>query len=118
MAEYMKHSVEEKERQFHERGCPAVAYQHVAVSVPVCVVPFAKAERIKIHCGGGNNVVQGETLCNGKKDGKCCFSLSQTFCVEVPVSFGARVEIGDTFVECLGASTSSAFVELEEDQPL
>lgn len=117
MSDYINHDKPDCNKH-HDRGCPAVGYQHVAVSVPVAVVPYAKVDRIKIHCGGPAVINQGETHCNGKKDGVCCFTMSQTFCVEIPVSFGAKVELGDTFVECLGAANTSAFVDFDEDTPL
>lgn len=117
MSDYINHDKPDCNKH-HDRGCPAVGYQHVAVSVPVAVVPYAKVDRIKIHCGGPAVINQGETHCNGKKDGVCCFTMSQTFCVEIPVSFGAKVELGDTFVECLGAANTSAFVDFDEDDPL
>lgn len=102
----------------HDGTCPSVGYQHVAVSVPVAVIPYARVDKIRIHCLGDAAVNQGETHCKGKKDGICCLTLSQTFCVEIPVNFGAAVELGDTFVDCLGASTSSALSEYGEDDPL
>lgn len=119
MSDYNNHDkLDSNNAKCYDGKCPAVGYQHVSVSVPVAVIPYAKVDRIKIHCGDSVAVKQGETHCKGKKDGICCLTLSQTFCVEIPVSFGAAVEMGDTFVECLGASTSSAFVDFDEDDPL
>lgn len=87
-----------------EKACPAVGFQKVGVCVPVTVTPFAHAGATKTKCCGEPIVKSGETMCPGKKNGVCTFTISQTICVEVPVEFGAITTVGDTFVDCLGAS--------------
>lgn len=84
--------------------CPAVGFQKISVCVPVSVTPFAIAGKTKTKCCGDAVVVPGDTSCPGKKNGVCTFTISQTICVEVPVNFGARAMVGDTFVDCLDAS--------------
>lgn len=84
--------------------CPAVGYQKIGVCVPVTVTPFANTGRTKTKCCGDPIVVPGDNSCPGKKNGVCTFTISQTICVEVPVEFGARATVGDTFVDCLNAS--------------
>lgn len=116
MSEFLNHEKPEDKRP-HDRACPTRAYQHVAVSVPVAVVPYAKVDRVRIRCNGNAVVSAGETHCRGKKDGICCFTISQSFCVEIPVSFGASVNLGDTFVECLGAVNTN-MEEFDEDDIL
>ena len=115
MADFLNHEKNEEKRP-SDRGCPTHAYQHVAVSVPVAVIPYAKVDRVRIRCNGNAVVSAGETYCRGKKDGICCFTVSQSFCVEIPVTFGASVNLGDTFVDCLGAvNTNMDNFEDEED---
>lgn len=87
-----------------DKTCPAVGYQKVNVSVPVTVIPFAHTGTTKIKCCGHPIVVSGDAHCAGEKNGKCTFVVSQTICVEVPVEFGAKTAVGDTFVDCLNAS--------------
>ncbi|MBS6398251.1 MAG: hypothetical protein KH452_14145 [Clostridiales bacterium] len=84
--------------------CPAVGFQKIGVCVPVTVTPFANAGKTKTKCCGDPIVTYGDPVCPGKKNGVCSFTISQTICVEVPVDFGATAAVGDTFVDCLGAS--------------
>ena len=84
--------------------CPAIGYQKVGVCVPVTVTPFAHTGATITKCCGDPSVVSGDTPCAGKKNGVCTFTISQTICVEVPVDFGATATVGDTYVDCLGAS--------------
>lgn len=89
---------------YHEKTCPAVGYQKVSVAVPVTIIPFAHAGKARITCCGHPTVISGERPCSGKKDDICTFTISQTICVEVPVSFGAKTKVGETYVDCLKAS--------------
>lgn len=84
--------------------CPAVGYQRIDLSVPVTVTPFAHAGATRTKCCGEPSVVSGETPYSGRKNGVCTFSISQTICVEVPVDFGAKAEVGDVYVDCKGAT--------------
>lgn len=84
--------------------CPATGFQQVSICVPVTITPFAQARKTITKCCGDPTVVAGDKPCPGKKNGTCTFTISQTICVEVPVDFGATATVGDTFVDCLGAS--------------
>ncbi len=84
--------------------CPATGYQKVGVCVPVTITPFAETGKTRTKCCGDPVVVSGDMPCAGKKNGVCTFTISQTICVEVPVKFGAEATVGDTYVDCLGAS--------------
>ena len=88
-----------------DQTCPAVGYQKVAVCVPVTVKPFANTKPTITTCCGDPIVISGDTPpCAGKKNGTCQFKITQLLCVAVPVEFGAKAEVGDTFVDCLGAT--------------
>lgn len=87
-----------------DQTCPAVGYKSVSVCVPVTVTPFAKAGATHTTCCGDPVVTSGDTPCEGRKNGICQFTISQKICVSVPVQFGASSTVGDTFVDCLGAS--------------
>ena len=84
--------------------CPATGFQKVSVCVPVTIKPFAKAGATKTTCCGDPVVKSGDNKCNGTKNGTCTLTITQDICVKVPVEFGAISEVGDTFVECKGAS--------------
>lgn len=88
-----------------EGTCPTTGFQKATVCVPVTVAPFANTGPTVTKCCGDPVLVTGDKPCRGKKNGVCTFTISQTICVEVPVNFGARAMVGDTFVECLAAST-------------
>ena len=87
--------------------CPATGFQSVEVCVPVTVTPFAHPNPTITKCCGEPVVEAGDTTCAGNKNGVCTFTITQTLCVEVPVLFGAEAVVGDTFVNCLGASEKS-----------
>lgn len=89
-----------------DRTCPAVGYQKIAVCVPVNVTPFAHSGPTSTKCCGNPVVVAGEKPCAGKKNGVCSFTITQTICVEVPVTFGAVSDVGDTYVDCISASAN------------
>ena len=78
----------------------------MSVCVPVTVTPFANYVEgtAKTKCCGDPVVGPGNKPCSGTKNGSCTFTLSQLICVEVPVDFGANVDVGDTYVDCKEAS--------------
>lgn len=97
------------------RTCPAVGYQKISICVPVNVTPFAKTGNTITKCCGDAVVVPGEKPCPGKKNGVCSFTIHQTICVEVPVEFGATSMVGDTYVDCLAASSDNICMNCEEE---
>jgi hypothetical protein len=84
--------------------CPAVGYQSVSVCVPVTIEPFADAGPTITRCLGEPVVKPGDSMCKGKKKGTCTFTISQDICVEVPINFGAKTTVGDTYVDCKESS--------------
>lgn len=99
-----------------EGTCPVTGYQKASVCVPVIVPPFAHTGKTVTKCCGEPVIVPGESPCPGKKNGTCAFTISQTICVEVPVSFGATATVGDTYVDCLGASTEDICMKCKEEE--
>lgn len=95
----------ENETPIGDQTCPSVGYQTVSVCVPVTVTPFAHTNPTSTHCCGDAIVTSGNTPCPGSRNGTCSFTISQTLCVEVPVEFGASASVGDTYVNCIGASS-------------
>lgn len=85
------------------KTCPTISSQRMDVCIPVTIKPYANVDCVVVKCCGEAVVLPGHQHCIGKKDGACVFTISQTICVEVPVEFGAVVNVGDTFVDCLCA---------------
>ena len=97
-----------------EGGCPAVGYQALAVCIPVEVIPFVKTGPVKTICCGEPKIKRGDKDCHGKKNGTCSFTINQKLCVEVPVLIGAKTHVGDTYVDCLCASSEAALSVIED----
>ena len=83
-----------------EKGCPAVGQREVEVCIPVEIIPFVKVGSVKTKCCGEPVIKNGDCHCQGKKNGTCSFTISQTLNVEVPIFFGANTQVGDMFVDC------------------
>ncbi|HBT64243.1 MAG TPA: hypothetical protein DEB10_06240 [Ruminococcaceae bacterium] len=85
----------------HEsQTCPAIGSQSATVCLPVKVVPFSSAGPAKVKCCGEPEIKPCCDFCRGKKDGTCEFTISQKIRVDIPVDFGATVQVGDTYVDC------------------
>lgn len=78
--------------------CESVFYQKETVCVPVKVTPFAKPGTAKATCCG-EPVVQPGSQCSGNQT-SCTFTITQSICVEIPISFGAVIETGRAVVQC------------------
>lgn len=73
------------------------AIQDVLASIPVQVTPHADTGEIKTSC-------YGEPTAAFHKDhdsGRCCITVIQPVCVEIPLEFGAEAFIGDLYVDCV-----------------
>lgn len=79
---------------------PIVGTQEATVCVPVTVSPFAKAGPVKVQLCGPAKIKYGCARCRGKVNDSCEFTISQKVKVDVPVDVGAKVCIGETFVDC------------------
>lgn len=118
MSECMNCNVTSGTAAFNEpedMTCPAVGFQKIGVCVPVTVTPFANAGNTITKCCGEPVVKSGDAMCPGKKNGVCTFTVSQTICVEVPVVFGAKAMVGDTFVNCMTASSRDICTNCRDD---
>ena len=81
--------------------CPGVGYQSATLCLPVTITPYAMNGPAVVRCCGEMQAVQGTNCCtSGTLNGTCEFTLRQTIQIEVPVDFGATVQVGDTYVEC------------------
>lgn len=80
--------------------CPALGTQTATVCLPVTICPHAITGPAKIHCFGEPVIKPCQCHCKGKPNGRCTFTISQKIKVEIPVEFGATVDIGETFIDC------------------
>ncbi len=93
----MSYSHESSQR---EEVCPALGYQDVSVGVPVEVKPFARIGKIKTECISKPIIERGAKMPEGHPKEVCKFVIIQKLRVEVPVVFGAKVEVGDARINC------------------
>lgn len=97
--------------------CPAVAYQKVAVCVPVSVKPYAVSGSTVTTCCGAPSVSTSTDPCEGTVNGSCSFKIGQTLCIAVPVNFGADATVGNTYVNCLEVSESDICTDCTPNKP-
>ena len=98
--------------------CPAVGYQSASICVPVTVTPFAQAGITATKCCGDPVVTPGREVCDGVKNGSCFFTITQDICVAVPVEFGAVATVGDSYINCNGASEKDICTNCANVAPL
>lgn len=98
-----------------EHTSPSVAYQRSSVCVPVSVKPFATVGTPVTKCCGTPYVALGKNTCDGVKNGECVFTITQDICVEIPVMFGAKAIVGDTYVNCISASEKDICSDCDSD---
>lgn len=82
----------------NQESCEAVFFQKEKVCVPVKVTPFANPGMATATCCGEPSVVVGGQ-CQGNRT-SCDFTITQTLCIEIPISFGAVIETGAAVVQC------------------
>lgn len=90
----------EKEETIISETCPLVGSQFVTVCLPVTVSPYVFTGPTTVQCCGEPVVIPGCECCKGEENGVCKFTISQKLRVDVPVEFGASVNIDETFVDC------------------
>lgn len=106
------------EEIIENQTCPSVGYQAATICVPVTIEPFAKTGATKTKCCGNATVVSGTQPCKGIKNGTCSFTISQNICMAIPVEFGANAVVGDTYVDCLGASDQDICTDCAQSFPV
>lgn len=52
------------------------------------------------------------------KNGSCFFTITQDICVAVPVEFGAVATVGDSYINCNGASEKDICTDCEVMPPI
>ena len=97
--------------------CPATGYQSTDVCVAVTVTPYAQVGTPVATCCGKPVITAGRT-CGGTKKGSCTFTMTQTLCVAVPVTFGATAVVDDPYVDCGDASSDDICTDCGETDAL
>lgn len=83
--------------------CETVTYQTANVCVPVTVTPVAIPGPTRTICCGGPIVTPGARECPAGAQ-SCFFTVTQRICVEIPIEFGARTDLGRPRVACESAT--------------
>lgn len=78
--------------------CDFTFFQKEKVCVPVTVTPFATPGKAETICCGEPVINEG-SQCPGNRT-SCSFTVTQTLCIKVPISFGAVIETGKATVQC------------------
>lgn len=79
--------------------CQTFTYQTATVCVPVVVTPTAIPGTTRTICCGDPVINPGERTCASGST-HCYFTVSQRVCIEVPVTFGATVTVGEAHITC------------------
>lgn len=83
-----------------DNACPTVSSHETTACMPVCISPFAEPGQVVVECTGAPVITNGYNTCGGTANGCCEFTISQSMRIDIPVSFGANVQIGETYVSC------------------
>lgn len=82
------------------------------------VISFAQAGITTTKCCGDPVVTPGREVCGGVKNGSCFFTIIQDICVAAPVEFGAVATVGDSYINCNGASEQDICTDCGKASPL
>lgn len=79
--------------------CEVTAFQRVGVCVPVTVIPYAYPGDVTTICCGNPLITPYIGSCPGMVT-ECTFTVTQNVCITVPLTFGAKVDVGEAKIEC------------------
>jgi hypothetical protein len=80
--------------------CPAMFYQNASISVPVTIIPYAKAGTTATYCCGDSRKCPctcAESCCHNNN---CSFTVTQKICIAIPIEFGADIIVGSPNIDC------------------
>lgn len=78
--------------------CETTTYQTATVCAPVTVIPLAAPGTIITTCCGEPDVKSGKECPSGAP--QCQFTVSQRVCIEIPIKFGAKTQVGSPSISC------------------
>lgn len=84
-------------------GCETLTYQPATVCAPVEVTPEANLGDVTTTCCGEAVVTPGATTCPFEAR-SCHFTVEQRICIEVPITFSAKADVGELTVDCEDAN--------------
>lgn len=94
--------------------CTVTAYQLATVCQPVTITPFATHGTVTTVCCGDAEINPGPTCPSGGEP-SCSFTITQTLCVAVPISFGATPTFDPATVVCIESSLENLCATCEDD---
>lgn len=83
-----------------DNACPTVIRHDATACVPVCIRPFAEPGPVVVECAGNPEVRSGCGRGESKDCGCCEFTVSQKMRINIPIAFGAGVQVGEVYVSC------------------
>jgi hypothetical protein len=88
-------------------SCAESFYSDINVGIPVTITPFGKAGCAKTQCLESNVIFDDSENYSPSSESFCSFIIMQKLRVEIPVSFGAKVEVDDAFIKCAGVDSET-----------
>jgi hypothetical protein len=83
----------------NDNVCAANGIQEIEICVPVAVGGFAEVGDIYTGCDGPAEIIPNTNFCSGENDKVARFVIRQRLKVDVPVTFGASVDVGEAAVD-------------------
>lgn len=97
----------DKKQSMDVAACPVNASHETTACVPVKIKPFANPGKVSMECCGCPTIKMGDDDCSGTLNGCCEFTVSQKMKIDIPITFGADISVGETYVKC-GKTEGSA----------
>jgi hypothetical protein len=83
----------------YKNNCVGVVKQIVEVNTPVSLEAIANINNTKVDCGEPKICSFSKPNCY--HDNKTCeFTIKQTLCVEIPISYQIKTKAGNSYMEC------------------
>jgi|GEM_PF-3008995 len=89
--------MDNKFREFSHNACPVLEKQELCIGVPISIRGFAEVGEVKTICGE-HEVICGTNDFQGHHDAVDEFVVKQKITVEIPLTFGAKTQIGESIV--------------------
>lgn len=83
-----------------DNACPTVTKHDVTACVPVCIRPFAEPGPVVVECAGNPEIRSDCGRGDCEECGCCEFTVSQKMRINIPIAFGAGVQVGEVHVSC------------------
>lgn len=94
--------------------CEVIAYQKAGVCVPVTVKPQVATGTITTICCGKPEIKKGSP-CSGSV-AECSFTITQSICVKIPLTFGADATVGQPGIDCSEPSLTDLCADCQPNE--